>query len=419
MLYQKIKKSKIPAYLIELPQRAASLPVEIYFPAGYFHAPQDKQEVSHLLEHYLFKSLFAVDRKMEIDAFTNVRFISLSVQLPKKNFFVKLRSFLKVMLDNPLNDEGFFNNERKILLNELTGILDDPYDLAHRLAINSLTPDQPPFTVSMEDYKTITLADVADFYRTRCQSTQPRLFIGVHQPDQAWKDELNQVLAAVPATATKKKSSSPSVKKIAPAKLAIIKHPLAKGRIQLDLTWAMPNLSDSAERLAMLFILDLLNETDDGLVWHELREQSGLIYDLDGLVDYYPAFGFFSLSVAVLPEDLTTSLSIVLDQVERIKTKDYPNRLFKKLHRDYVQVNKKNWGKNFSRFNWIKSDLLDEIKAYDLEEWLKVLGKIDQSYLAETAKKYLLNQKLHLVLVGDKGNNIRPDVLKKIAERYI
>lgn len=111
MFYQVISTKTIRTYLIDLPKRAKDIIVEISFPAGYFYASEDKQEVPHLLEHYLSGCLTATG--LDHAASTNIKTLSVYAIITRKNFLIDLQKLLKIILNNPLNDRDIFNKEQK------------------------------------------------------------------------------------------------------------------------------------------------------------------------------------------------------------------------------------------------------------------------------------------------------------------
>jgi predicted Zn-dependent peptidase len=155
-----------------------------------------------------------------------------------------------------------------------------------------------------------------------------------------------------------------------------------------------------------MLICDLLASQDDGFLWQSLQEENGIVYEVNGHVDYYQEFGFLSCGAPFMLEDLKAGFSIIMKQVERIKKADYSETILKKFQKRCIQADKRRWNHNFDRFVWVMGDIIDRGRTYELEEWLSFYEGLDKNYLAEVANKYLDNQRLQISILASKDNKV-------------
>lgn len=409
-LYHNVPKTRPQTTIVDLPKKTNDIFVEIVFPAGYLYAPNEKREVPHLLEHYLYNHL----AKTGLDCFagTSVRSLSLYAVISRRKLSKELPIFLKSVLFNNMDDQKTFQTEQKILLNELSGILSNESELAHRLALNKVT-NQQIYTTSIEQYQRITLEDVADYYKRQCHTEATRLFIGAHDADDIFVNEISAVLEN---TITAYKEHLSTVVNNTLGSFSISNHDLGISRTHLNLTFGLPKgASNPTEQIALLLILDLLSDQDDGLIINTLRAESGLIYDLETHIDYYPGFGFISVNTSLMPNDLQTGISIIFGQIKKVQNQEFSKIILRKFIKDHILGDKKKYRSNWDRFYWIMNDILDRNLVYSIDEWLNFYPRLTPEYIADIAKKYLNCANLQVVTVGGQKNPISQSQLKDLT----
>lgn len=387
-----------------MPVETDDVTVAIHFNSGYLYAPKIKQEIPHLLEHYLLGKL-SLDG-INCFGYTNLKYITIVAIIPKKNFIKEFLIYLDDIFLNLIDNEVLFKKEQSILLNELSGSLFDSSQLSYRLSMNAILNNRHPFMISTDDYKLITQKDLSSFYISKCTQNQAELYIGTDSTNQQFIDDITKVLASF--TTPKPLNISHEDILIQTASSSIVRKELDNGRIYLNMTWAWPESNpDPMEKIAILFILDILTKQDSGLLWQELQNEKGIIYEMDGHTDNYPGFGFMSIEIPVLSDHVNTCMSTILDQIDNIKKENYSKKLLDVIIKNNQEDDEDRWANNSDRFVWVKGDLLDNKKVYSLEEWIELSRKINKGYLSEISKKFFTPESLHIILIGNNVQDIK------------
>lgn len=379
MFFQALKDTPITTYHIDFPDQTGDITLEIVFRAGYYHNSSPHKELPHLLEHYLNRCL--ENEGFDCHARTNLGTMSVVVILSKEEFFTSLPKILSLILNNSLNNQAIFDLEKKILLNELAGIIDDSLEHSYRLMCNQHLSDIQPCETSIDHYSKIELHDLQDFYKTHCTTDVATLFIGSYESTTDFHTKLSQCLQAIPSTISQKINSEITLtkafsKELSPSNL----------RSFLRFSWLTPSsLSNPRDQIAINSINSLLSRNDNGLLWKTIRDGQGFVYDLEKDREFQRDFGLFSISMAIMPGDYENCIAITLACVEQIKNGDYSDDLLHDILTDDSDLIDE-WNSNAGRFSWIQTDLLERDAVYDLAEWQELYKEMDKAYISKVAQ---------------------------------
>jgi predicted Zn-dependent peptidase len=387
-----------PCHFIDFPSAHGEVLVEVVFRAGFRTAPPGKEEVPHLLEHLILRHL--LEAGFDCSAATNVRHLTVSATFPAGNRTDRVVEFLRAVFTVPAATPSRLRKERNIMLNEVTGMLHEPSTLGQRCAVNAAAAGPGPYALVTAGIDSLTVTDLSDHYRQFCTADRAMLFIGAAETDKKLRAAVEEFLASFSWPIPLPPQTASAEVTLAPA--TTICHPLSSGRVHAALSWGLSREAHApAQQISLLLALDLLTAHRSGLLWRVLQEEAGLTYAVEGHVDYYGDYGFFSLHSDLLPADLPAGLDRMEEQVGNVLSGTYSQRLFKALLEETVADLEERWADPAGRFYWLESDLLDRKRPYPLSEWQAIYRDINRAAVSAAAQAHLSTEHRHTILVGE------------------
>jgi predicted Zn-dependent peptidase len=286
---------------------------------------EDKQGTAHFIEHMLAggsKSRINLHKQVEqIGGYSNfetspeITLCTVDV-LPGK--LAEGSRVLSGLLFDYMFEEEKLEIERKVILNEIAEVEDDPWDKAHEMLIKCLFKHHPlknPTLGIKRIVKQFTLSDIETAYQEYYTPANMVLILtGNFSPQEA-----DAVLNDFQNRENPKKIQQRNIpiEETKPEKQKVVKRP---GINQAYLSFGLRTApSKNADAPALDLIEAVLGRGESSRLFVELREKRALTYDFEAMNLSGLDFGYFAVNCAVKTRSLKQTQAIIEEQLEEIR----------------------------------------------------------------------------------------------------
>lgn len=153
------------------------------------------------------------------------------------------------------------------------------------------------------------------------------------------------------------------------------------------------------DELPLKILSHKLGDSDNSILFRELREKRGLAYDVYSYLDIGHDVNVMNIFAAVSKEDLKESENIINNAILDIKSEviDFDNRsldIIKKIHRTAVISMLEDYSDLCS---YALNQVLEGEDLKDLEKSIEELDKITKEDIYRVCRKYLNNPTIHIL----------------------
>ncbi|MDO8692238.1 MAG: pitrilysin family protein [Dehalococcoidia bacterium] len=385
-----------------------SISMAIFIGTGARYEQDEEAGLSHFLEHLLFKGTARRPTAQEIseaiegvggmlNGATDKELTVYSCKVAKPHFPLGL-DVLVDMLRRPIMDPAELEKERRVVIEELHMIQDDPRDWVDVLIDRVMWPANPlgrDVAGSEETVNSFT-REMALGYLTR-QYAPRNTVVSI-----AGDFSHDEIVAQVSSALGDWRGGPPTpIIPAAPAhngsRLELSERPTEQAHFCL----AAPALSS---RHPDRFILDLLNvvlgEGMSSRLFLEIREKRGLAYDVHSQVNHYVDAGASMVYAGVDPKRIEDAIKAVLEQLELFRAKRVPPEELTKA-KEFTK------GRLFLRMEdtrsvvgWMGAQdlLLDQI--LEVDEVVDIIEAVTAEDIQRVARDIFLPEKMSLAVVG-------------------
>ena len=383
-----------------------SVSVGIYVGTGSRYERKEEAGLSHFVEHLCFKGSAkrptAKDISEAIDGVggflnggTDRELTVFYGKVPAPHFTLAL-DLLADMVSAPRFEPEEMEKERKVILEELAMVADNPSQMADLLLDEALWPDQPlgwDVAGSEESVQAITRPMALEHL---CRQYVPNNMVvavaGNVDPVQA-----QELVAAYWGD---RPAGSPS-----PWYPAIDGHgPRCAVRYkkteQAHVCLAVRGLSfQHPDRHALALLSIILGEGMSSRLFLELRERRGLAYDVNSYVSNFLDTGAFSIYAGVDPTKAVEAVKAVLEEMARLRDGVSEQELLKakELSKGRLLLRLED---TRAVAGWLGGQELLLGRVYSLDEVVALLDAVTADDLRRVAAALLVTDQLYLALVG-------------------
>jgi predicted Zn-dependent peptidase len=307
--------------------RSAS--IGVWIRAGSGNEVPAEAGISHLLEHLFFKgtsrrSAFEISEAIEsrggqMNAFTSRDYTCLYVRALDLHVDSAVDVLIDVLRDSQYFD---FEKERNVILEEIASIEDVPDDYVHDLFTERLWPHHPlgaPVAGSEESVARLTTEDVARYFGQWYRPSEIIVSAVGRFDEDALFDQLAAGFGDWPLGETPTRPDAP-----APARCTEhIDRDITQSHLVIG--FPGPTVTDP-ERFAYDLLANVLGGGSTSRLFDRIREQEGLAYSIYSFHSVYRVAGMMGLYAAVAPENLGQTLSLVSEELRRLRLEEVPER---------------------------------------------------------------------------------------------
>ena len=381
-----------------------SVAINISIKTGSVNETTNILGISHVIEHMLFEGTKKRTQKEivdeiekvggEINALTSTQHTSYYAIVLKKHF-QKALDVLSDMIQNPLFEKKLIEKEKKVILEEIKIIEDQPRSYQWVLFQKTLFKEHPvknPVYGTHKTVKNITKDQIEEYYNKHYTPKNIIITVVGNIP----KNIIITVVGNIPKnikslieTAFKdfKKES-----KIEPLKTKEPKNQLTKKIIKRNtqhsyivLGYKTPNrLQKDSYALDLLKVI--LGYGQSSKLFAEIRSKLGLAYEISAEHETSKDYGFFAINLSTDKQNINKVITIILNEFKKIQK--YTN---KELNEAKTQI--EGLFKLEQENNQKIAELLgfyEQINSAELaEKYIKNIKKVTLKQLKEVAKTYL------------------------------
>jgi len=327
--------------------------------------------------------------------------INLSLQTLSENFDRSIELFSKVLLKPSFNDEDF-DREKMKLITSIMQSKDEPDYLADQIFNKVILSKSNNYSFPVSGYEetvaSILPDEIKSFYaKFFSPSNSSLIVVGDLTKDNLvkllneyfseWKNTTNDFTFSVP-------SSEPN-KKI------YLHH--KKGSVQTEIRVGHLTPKRNQKDFFQRYLLNtILGGQFTSRINLNLRERNGYTYGATSRFQYFKDTAFFEVSTSVGIENTANALKEILFELENI------NNGVTEKEIDFAKSSiTKKFPLNFETYRQIASGVAGKI-LYNLPDnyfdtYIKNVNAVSISEVNGAAKEFINNDKLSIVLVGDKN----------------
>jgi len=390
--------------------------------AGSKYDPKNKNGLSHLTSLVMDEGADGMNALQLSDEFdmlgssfnvsTDNDLINLSLQTLSENFDRSLELFSKVLLKPSFNDEDF-NREKKKLLTRIMQSKDEPEYLADqifdRVVLGKSNNYSFPVSGYEETVESISVDEIKVHYAKFFSPSNSALIV-VGDIDQ---DELISLLNKYFSDWKDTQSNiSFAVSSAKPSKKIYLNH--KEGSVQTEIRVGHITSKRNQQDFFQRYLLNtILGGQFTSRINLNLRERNGYTYGATSRFQYFKDTAFFEVSTSVGIDNTANALKEILFELDNIQNGVTDKEL------DFAKSSiTKKFPLSFETYRQIASGVAGKI-LYNLpdnyfETYIQNVNSVSKSDVDQAAKDFIMNDKLTIVLVGDKNL-----LLEKLGELSI
>lgn len=284
----------------------------LWVAAGSVFETAENNGVSHFIEHIVFKgsetrSALEIAKQTDrlgasLNAFTSKEFTHFYTRAPGENITAAAEILLDMIL-RPRLEKSDIETEKGVILEEIGMCEDDPADLCYELAETSLFDGSPYALQILGTKESVQQTDRAKFLSqlARCY-TAKRMVIGVSGAfsEAAVLGLIERFCAGLPAGEA---AVYPSL---------ACKRGIYLKRARFEQTHLMLTVPGTAlwhpDRFALQTVLFLLGTGASSRLNQRIREQLGLVYQIDAWAGRFVTGGYLAVALSLSGENQKTAL---------------------------------------------------------------------------------------------------------------
>lgn len=389
--------------------RAASL--AFFVGAGSRYEDDSLAGASHLIEHMLFKgsrkrpSPGDISLAIEgvgglLNASTGKESTSYYAKVPYEHYDLAL-DVLTDMMRYPIFDLLELEKERRVVVEEIRMLFDDPQSWAHLLLLQEVFPKHPlgrDIAGSIESVLAVSRDDLLGYIHDHYGAGNVVLSVAGRLDGQRALDYLAESLSDWP---------SAPVPQYEPLKRAQRKPRVKIGRRKTEQAYlnvavrAIPRVHP--DRFALRLMNTLMGEGMSSRLFQEVRENRGLAYSVHSWVGTLHDAGLWNVEAGVDPRRLEEAYDAILGEFARLRDEPVPEAELEKAKEQTKGRLVLGLEDSFSIASWWgRAEVLGD-PLMTVDEVLESIRAVQPSDIRRLAQELLRPQRTTVTLVGPFG----------------
>lgn len=367
---------------IFLPKPLNTVGMVLLFRVGVRDEPKDKQGITHLIEHTVFRGTKSFPDSKDIakvldslgakwNAFVEKDHTAFHLKVYKKHAQMALKVLLEIGFF-PLLKQNDIKKEQKIVLAELDQRNDDPAQQADMKLEDLMFPRHPlnqNIGGTKKTVMSITRKDLLQFYNDYFTTENAVLVIS---GDEKLKNKLldftKQTLKSANQKGKQRKLNIIPFPRVKPnSKQLTVKRKLEQDHISIGFPiFDWKSGVDSGRYAVALVLSVILGETSSSRLFVKIREERGLVYNIDTDLKIYEEAGYFNISFSTQSKNTKQAFSVTNAELNKLK-KDLVEPSELKRAKDYlVSVGELNKEKVIKHALFVGQQRLYTLRKQDL-----------------------------------------------------
>lgn len=379
--------------------------------AGSKYDPKNKKGLSYLTSLVLDEGADGMDALQLSDEFdilgtsfnvsTDNDLINLSLQTLSENLERSLELFSKVLLKPSFNNEDF-EREKKKLITRIMQSKDDPEYLADQIFDRVILGKSNNYSYPVSGYETtvesIKIDEIKDHYKNFFIPSNSSLIVVGNADHYELTSLLNKYFGDWKNTRNDFSFSASSAE---PSKKIYLNHKSDSVQTEIRVGHITPNRNQK-DFFQRYLLNTILGGQFTSRINLNLRERNGYTYGATSRFQYFKDTAFFEVSTSVGIENTVNAIKEILFELENIHNGISDTELeFAKS-----SITKK-FPLNFETYRQIASGVAGKI-LFNLPDnyfdtYIQNVNAVTKLEVDQAAKEFIMNDKLTIVLVGDKN----------------
>jgi predicted Zn-dependent peptidase len=330
-----INRTLLPNGIRVISQRiphAASVTTGIWVVGGSRQETSDLTGISHFIEHLLFKGTekrnsFEIACEMDsmggfLNAFTGREFVCYYAKV-LSDFFPKALDLLADIFLNSQFPETEIENERKVILQEIKMLEDNPDDQLHELFHRLFWKNHPlgkPIIGNAESVKRMSRETLLDYKRDTYLGSDIIISAAGDLDHHQLVEMISGYFLSVPSGSSRIITSPPQ-------------HSKCFSKEHRDLEQLLFSLGtrglpqNHPGRYDLLILNTILGGSMSSRLFQEVREKEGLAYSIYSYPESHSDTGAFVISAGTTADRFSMVMDIVLRELRRLKSEPLSDEL--------------------------------------------------------------------------------------------
>ena len=294
----------------------------VFIRSGSIYETPDNNGIAHFIEHMLFKgtknrSLQQIAEESDrlggnLNAYTCEEYTCIYMKVLEEDVFQAV-DLLTDIACNPVFEESALENEKNVVLEEIINAEDNPEDAVQEMLMRNMFRSHPvgqPVLGSAENVLHFCSEKVREFYKK--QYCAENVLISI-----AGKFEPEKIVQAIEASALKYMPRGRRAYLETCADTAGGVFYRFRDVEQMQLAVGYPCVSRYDPRLFSFTVLaQILSGDTSSRLFRRLREENGLVYNVDATAVEYDDTGAFIISTGFSPENYERVTEIIRQEAE-------------------------------------------------------------------------------------------------------
>jgi predicted Zn-dependent peptidase len=308
--------------IIYVPRDTDTVCIEVNVHAGSNHETPAVAGISHFIEHMLFEGTprrpdsYHISNEIErlggdLNAATSNERTFFYVKVQDRHFSIALDVMADIIM-NPLFDERIIEKEKRIVIDEIKLVNDQPRYYQWIMFQNALFARHParnPIYGSESAIKNLTRAQILSYYRTHYTPDNMTIVIVGKVPDCIGR------VAAAFGMLKGNAPKQPVFREPAQGKNTIVTAHRKTLQSYMILGYKTPPRSDP-DSFAFDIVRAILGRGQSGTIFNEVRTKRGLAYDVGVLHNPNTDFGFLAVYVNTHQKNIPEVKRIILQELQ-------------------------------------------------------------------------------------------------------
>jgi len=410
MRHTTIETTRLPGGLTvataPMPNRA-SVSLGFWVAAGGRHEPAAKNGVCHFIEHMLFKGTGTRNASQISQAVEGVGgYLNAFTGEEGTCFYARARHDRLELLVDVLSDMVLrsrfaareLERERDVIQEEIAMYLDQPHQQVQELLNGLVWPSQPlgrPLTGTQESVRALHRRDLLHFQRTHFTSEAAFLVAAGQVRHERLVRLASRYLGSLPTGP--RRTFPPALDLQSGPRVSL--HTKNIEQTQLALGFRTCSRHDP-RRYALRLANTILGENMSSRLFQVVRETHGLAYSIYSSLSHYADTGVLAVSVGLDTDDVSTTLTLILKELERLSRRRPGQAEFRRA-RDYI-LGQLDLGLENpeNRMQWVGEQLLGYDRVVTETSVRRRLAAVTPAQVTRVARDFFQPDRLSLALVS-------------------
>lgn len=302
--------------------------IGIWLREGSRDESDEKSGILHFIEHMLFKGsekfnyreIAKITDRLggEIDAFTSKEFMGINCKVLDKNFHKAMELISEIFL-NPLFLDEEIENEKKVILEEIKSMEDDPEDLSIELFFKNYMKGHSlgrSILGYVDTVKSLKRKDLLDRHSSSFISSKVFVSSSGSINFEEVKKTVEKNFGALPYIPNSRNLSAP---KLNPG----LYYKSKKEMEQVHIVLGFPGFSQKDKKRFPFFILnEILAGSFSSRLFQKIREERGLAYSVGSSPATFLDCGVWTIFCDTNKKNLKEVMEVMKDELEKIRDGD-------------------------------------------------------------------------------------------------